>query len=119
MKYVLDTSAIINLISRLGNKSIDLFKESLTTDLAYYEIGNFLWKIGREDLIKDFLNVLKFIHVENVNLNEEVLAIAIKEKLTYYDATYLFLSRKYNATLVSDDKDLINKGAKKSSEVMI
>jgi predicted nucleic acid-binding protein len=48
-----------------------------------------------------------------------VLAIAIKEKLTYYDATYLFLSRKYNATLVSDDKDLINKGAKKSSEVMI
>ncbi|MFP3218601.1 MAG: hypothetical protein RXQ99_08415 [Acidianus sp.] len=42
MKYVLDTSAIVNLISRLGNKSIDLFKESLTTDLAYYEIGNFL-----------------------------------------------------------------------------
>lgn len=39
MKYVLDSSAIVNLISKLGNKSIDVFKESLSSNLAYYEIG--------------------------------------------------------------------------------
>lgn len=117
MKYVLDTSAIINLVQRLKDKSIDLFKECITADLVYYEIGNFLWKIKRIDLLSDFSNILKFIRVENVTLSKEVLEIAVNENLTYYDATYIFLSRKYNIPLVSDDKDLINKGAIESKKI--
>ncbi|MBB5253841.1 type II toxin-antitoxin system VapC family toxin [Sulfurisphaera ohwakuensis] len=117
MKYVLDTSAIINLIQRLKDESIDLFKECITADLVYYELGNFLWKIKRIDLLSDFTNILKFIRIENVTLSKEVLEIAINENLTYYDATYLFLSRKYNIPLVSDDKDLISRGAIESKKI--
>lgn len=61
IKYVLDTSAIIILIQKLGENSIDIFKDSLTSTLAIYEIGNFLWKIKKLELINDFKNVLKFL----------------------------------------------------------
>jgi hypothetical protein len=37
MKYVLDASAIIDLVLRLGSKAIDIFKECLMMDLDYYE----------------------------------------------------------------------------------
>lgn len=117
MKYVLDSSAIINLTENLEDRVIDVFKDSVTASLALYEIGNYLWRIRRPNLITDFINILKFIKIEEVGLNEEVLRLAIKEKLTYYDAVYLFLSKKYGLQLVSDDNDLIQKGAKRSSEI--
>ncbi len=117
MKYALDSSAIINLIMKLEERSVDIFKESVTADLAYYEIGNFLWKVKRADLLGDFSNIMKFLNVESVGLNEEVLVLSSKEGTTYYDAVYLFLSRKLGLQLISDDKDLVIKGAKKSSEI--
>jgi predicted nucleic acid-binding protein len=61
MKYVLDASEIIDLVLRLGSKAIDIFKECLMMDLDYYEIGNFLLKIKRIDLAKDFINVMIFL----------------------------------------------------------
>ena len=111
MKYVLDTLAIIDLIQSLKDKSVDLFKECITADLALYEIGNFLWKIKRIDLLPDFINILKFIKIEHAGLSEEALSIAVDEGLTYYDAIYLYLSKKYKVPLVSSDKELIKKGA--------
>jgi len=39
VKYVLDMSAIIRLIQRLKDKSIDLLKECIKANLVYYEIG--------------------------------------------------------------------------------
>jgi predicted nucleic acid-binding protein len=103
---------------RLENKAIDLFKECLTADLAYYEIRNFLLNTKRIDLAKDFLKVMRFLNIENVDLNEEVMTIAINENLTYYDAVFLFLSKKYKIPIVSDDNDLMNKGAIRSSEII-
>jgi predicted nucleic acid-binding protein len=102
----------------LENKAIDLFKECLTAYLAYYKIGNLLLNTKRIDLAKDFLKVMRFLNIENVDLNEEVMTIAINENLTYYDAVFLFLSKKYKIPIVSDDNDLMNKGAIKSSEII-
>ncbi|MGC8593751.1 MAG: hypothetical protein ACP5LF_05660 [Nitrososphaeria archaeon] len=76
---------------------------------------NFLWKVKTADLLGDFSNIMKFLNVESVGLNEEILVLA--EGTTYYDAVYLFLSRKLGLQLISDDKDLVIKGAKKSSEI--
>ncbi len=118
MKYILDASAIINLTEKAGEAVIDLFKECLTADLAYYEIGNFLWKVKRTNLVTDFQNVMKFLKIESIGLNENVLLIAEKENITYYDASYLFLSRKYGVPLISDDKDLVRRGSKKTSDVL-
>jgi len=110
-KYVLDSSAIYSLIENLGGKVINIFKDSMTSTLAFYEIGNILWKRKREDLTEMFVEVLSFIEVEDVRLNKEIVGLSIKENLTYYDAIFLYLSKKYGLKLVSDDKDLIRKGA--------
>jgi len=110
-KYVLDSSAIISLTANKEEIAINIFKESLTSTLALYEVGNFLWKNKLEDLTDEFIKVFKFIEVENVGLNKEIVGLSIKENLTYYDATFLYLSKKYGLKLVSDDKDLIRKGA--------
>jgi predicted nucleic acid-binding protein len=87
-------------------------------DLAFYELGNFLWEVKRQDLPKDFSKVLEFIDVGSVGLNGEVVRLAVEEGITYYDATYLFLSKKYNVPLVSDNEDLVRKGARRSSEIV-
>ena len=63
------------------------------------------------------MKVLKFVRVEDLGLSREVLDLASKEGLTYYDAVYLYLSRDYGLQLVSDDKDLIMKGARTSESL--
>jgi len=117
-EYVLDSSAIYSLIINLEDKVIDVFKESLTSSLAFYEIGNILWKKKREDLTDMFIKILKFVDAEDVKLNKEIVSLSINENLTYYDATFLYLSKKYGIKLVSDDKDLLRKGAIASSEIV-
>ena len=117
-KYVLDSSAIYSLIVNLEDKVIDIFKESLTSSLAFYEIGNILWKKKRKDLTDKFIKILNFVDVEDVKLNEEIVSLSINENLTYYDATFLYLSKKYGIKLVSDDKDLLRKGAIASSKIV-
>jgi len=116
-KNVLDSSAIYSLIEELGGKVIDVFKESITSTLAFYEIGNILWKKKLEDLTEMFIKVMSFIEVEDVRLNKEIVSLSMKENLTYYDAVFLYLSRKHGLKLVSDDKDLIRKGAIPSSKI--
>jgi len=44
------------------------------------------------------------------NINYKIIDLLIKEKLSYYDAVYLYLARKYNLILISDDMDLIKEG---------
>ena len=117
-KYVLDSSAIISLTINTEEIAIDIFKESLTSTLAFYEIGNFLWKNKLENLTDQFIKVLNFIEAENVGLNKEIVSLSIKENLTYYDATFLYLSKKYGLKLVSDDKDLVKKGAIPSTKIV-
>jgi len=72
----------------------------------------------REDLTDMFIKVLSFIEVEDVRLNKEIVSLSIKENLTYYDATFLYLSKKYGLKLVSDDKELQRKRAIPSNEIV-
>jgi len=97
---------------------IDVFKESITSTLVFYEIGNILSKIKREDLTDMFIKVLSFIQVEDVRLNKEIVSLSIKENLTYYDATFLYLSKKYGLKLVSNDRELQRKSAIPSNEIV-
>jgi predicted nucleic acid-binding protein len=54
-----------------------------------------------------FNYIFEKVNIKEVRLNYEILDLSIKEKLSYYDAVYLYLARKYNLILISDDKDLI------------
>ena len=37
---------------------------------------------------------------------QEILKIAVKENITFYDATYLYMAMKNSLTLVTDDEKL-------------
>jgi predicted nucleic acid-binding protein len=42
--------------------------------------------------------------------------LAIKRNLSYYNAVYLYLAKKYNLILISDDMDLIKEEEAISSD---
>jgi len=56
--------------------------------------------------------------IEEVKLNYEIPDLSIKENLSYYDAVYLYLAKKYNLILISDDMDLIENGVISSNNLL-
>jgi len=95
-------------------------------DLTLYEVGNVLWKMialsktlelsDAEDLLyvlkglvrKNLIEIIKF---DKLNLLR-ILQIAVNERLTFYDASYLEASEAVGATLVTEDVELRKKGLK-------
>jgi len=114
-----DASAIINLF---GEKKLEKLLEGWTLNLAFYEIGNAIWKQTYiyntitpneartilDPLTEIFLK-LKKPKKENAL---EILEIAIKEKITFYDSSYIQAALENNLTLVTDDKQLYQKSKK-------
>ncbi|NAZ26505.1 MAG: PIN domain-containing protein [Nanoarchaeota archaeon] len=131
MKYVIDTSALINIVLKFYKKDINfinrLVEESIFPDLIFYEIGSYLRKYKKitkisNNEIKEIAELFNYIiekaKIDEVRLNYEILDLSIKENLSYYDAVYLYLARKYNLILISDDTDLIEKGAISSDNLL-
>ena len=128
MKYLLDASALIPLVTRRGKQLIiEACRENLvTTDLALYEACNTLWKLAtllKTIPIEDAVNVaitLKDLAVRNViqpadftKLDfSQTLMTAHKERLTFYDASYITTAQSTEAILVTEDEKL-RKTAKK------
>lgn len=110
-RYVIDASSIVEVVVKLREDAISFLENCVSADLVLYEIGNFLWKTRYAELLEPFRRILEFISLESVGLNSDVLKIANDEKLTYYDAVYLYLSRKTGFQLISEDNDLIRRGA--------
>jgi predicted nucleic acid-binding protein len=90
-------------------------------DLTYYEIGNVVLKhlkklktIDEEqansliDITGNWNNVL-FVQRNDL---QEIFKIASKLEITYYDATYVYFTKKHNAALKTSDKELYEKSKK-------
>lgn len=122
MKYLLDASALLPLVTRHGKQLIvEASRENLvTTDLAIYEACNSLWKlatllktISLEDAV-DVATTLKDLTMKNViqPINfakldfSHTLNKAYKERLTFYDASYIATAESTEAILVTEDKKL-------------
>jgi len=131
MKYVIDTSALINIVLKFYKKDLNfinrLIKESIFPDLIFYEIGSYLRKYNEitkipnneiKEMIELFNYIIEKAKIEEVRLNYEILDLSIKESLSYHDAVYLYLARKYNLILISDDTDLIEKGTISSDNLL-
>jgi predicted nucleic acid-binding protein len=110
----------LNFINRLTEVSI-------FPDLIFYEIGSYLRKYKKitkisNNEIKEMTELFNYIiekaKIDEVRLNYEILDLSIKEELSYYDAVYLYLARKYNLILISDGTDLIEKGAISSDNLL-
>jgi len=117
MSYIFDSSAIFRAVRE---NLVELLSGSYTLELARYELGNALWKEyalhGRIDigelkklaiLVKDALGLLNLLAVEC--REEEVLALAGKLRLTFYDAAYVYFARENKLSLVTEDVNLLNK----------
>ena len=115
---IFDASAILNL---LEEGTLPDFSESATINLALYEIGNAVWKQvhltkrlnqsqGEKIILSASLLIdkMKYINIDVVN----ALKIAVKEGLTFYDASYLQIAYSTKSELITDDKKLRDKAEK-------
>ena len=114
-RYLLDASAIYPLVLALKAQLLEYAELFATLDLAFYEVGNIVWKGHRRGHVKDplaviglFQEVFDAIHVLRISREwmQDVLKLAIDEGLTFYDASYLYVSRTLGLKLVSEDSDL-------------
>jgi len=119
MRYLFDASSILNLIKR-GMTSA--FMEGATVNLALYECLNAIWKecrlLGRidektalsyVDVLADVFSAIDMLTISGSE--EEVLMMALKEGLTIYDASYIYLASEKGLALVTDDLRLRDKAS--------
>ena len=117
-QLLFDANAIYRFIRELPDDAMDKLVEGSTIYLAYYELGNALWRecfllkrISREEAERSLnfmYTVLDRMHVASPDNNSgsDVLDTACKFNLTFYDSAYLTEAKKFNKTLVTDDKKL-------------
>ena len=113
-RFLLDASALYPLAMTLGERLLDYASELAVLDLTVYEVGNVLWKEYRRRRISDpeplaqlFEEVFSILTVLRTSGSvADILRLAIRENLTFYDAAYLYATRLHGMRLVTEDRDL-------------
>ncbi len=112
MSYLLDANALLDLIKRKK-----LVAGYYILDLTLYEVGNTIWKetvlfetLTKDDAIKfmaNFANIVRKLNIIRIQEDiDKIMEIAIQERLTFYDAAYLYFATKNKLILVTNDKKL-------------
>jgi len=118
MNLVFDSSSIFAAILR---NEVEKLVGNQTLEVARYELGNALWKQAKRNrdgltergleqlaqVVTDALNLLDVASVES--REKEVLELAIRLGLTFYDASYVYLASRSGATLVTEDLKLLDR----------
>ncbi len=114
-QYLFDSNIIYKVIREQPQNAVEKLAEGSTIYLAYYELGNALWReslllkrISVEEAEKSLdlmYSILERIQVASLDneTGSEVLDMAYKFKLTFYDAAYLVEAKKTGKTFVTDD----------------
>jgi predicted nucleic acid-binding protein len=119
MKCLLDASYVLWAIKSASEEDVLLlFGENCMLDLTKYEIGSGLWKEHtlhksmEEDEFREFLSLLGRIiqrtQVLSVEAEElpQVADVAAKERITFYDASYIAVAKARNLILATEDARL-------------
>jgi len=121
IKYLIDASSIAILLGKIKEKAVEFLVNVATLDLALYELGNFIWKecilkknINKEEalnMVKDLTEILGLMDLEKIEKEDvrNVMMIALDLKLTFYDASYLYVANSKNKILVTNDNELLDK----------
>ncbi len=121
-KFVMDASVIVSILSpdeRLPEKMEKMFSKFLKRKIEFvaptllkYEVGNVLRSLVLKRRMDEanvgvaYHNFLKLeIRFVDIDYNM-VLMEAISNKISFYDASYLFLSKKLKVKLLTLDKKL-------------
>ena len=115
-----DASSILTLVRELRRDAADKLADEATISLAYYEVGNALWRecfllkrISQqeaENLLSEMYAIIgemKVATLQGENEGNAILDAACKFNLTFYDSAYLTEADKSKSTLVTDDKKLV------------
>ena len=117
-QLLFDSNIIYRLIRELPQGAMEKLVEGSTIYLAYYELGNALWReslllkrISIEEAEKSLdlmYSILEHMQVSMLDkeTGKEVLHTAHKFNLTFYDTAYLATAKKTGKTLVTDDVKL-------------
>ena len=117
-KFLFDSNAIYKLIRETPDKALDKLMEGATISLAYYELGNALWReshllkrISIDEAQKSLslmYSMLSRVNVTDVSAEEgnKILETAHEFNLTFYDSAYLVVANKNSTILVTDDGKL-------------
>lgn len=114
---LLDSSSIFEALKTLNLKPLE---GSSTLDLARYEVGNIIWKQNNllHTLLPEEANLLmeeasrlfSLLNVVDASGSEaDVLELAGKLKITFYDASYLHMAKKMGVPFVTEDTMLAEK----------
>lgn len=122
--YLVDASSLVVLIRKAGSLSAGFLHKSVILDLTYYEVGNALWKETTltkfytptesqtmAKVAKNTLAQIDQIKCENETF-QTILETAQKEKLSFYDSSYLCIAKQTGLILVTEDKELRTKAKK-------
>jgi len=128
-RHLIDASSLMLLMKTANVKiELDYLKTSSILDLTFFEIGNAIWKetclmkfITKKESeilrskVQTVLAQIDRIPCETSSF-QKIMDISENEKLTFYDASYLFNAKEKGLILVTEDKELRAK-AEKSIEV--
>lgn len=119
LSLLFDASSILTLVRELRADAVDKLFEGTTISLAYYEVGNALWRecfllkrISNEkaqSLLRAMYAIIGEMGVTPLEREDEgnaVLDVACKFNITFYDSAYLAQAIKSKSTLITDDKKL-------------
>ena len=125
--YVVDASVILKWVlgdereadqdkaRELLNAWVENRIDFTVPKLWQFEVGNFL---GREipDLANEKMRLLLNLGIRSMDINEEMCFQCFlwmkKNRVTFYDASYLAIAYEMNATLITADERFIKKMGK-------
>jgi predicted nucleic acid-binding protein len=106
-------------LGKFGARAAPLLRGKVTLDLAPYELGNVIWKQvllekrmtveTAEERVADLSKILKSMRVVGIGEEgdmKEVMRLATRANITFYDASYLYAAMRDAMTLVTEDRDL-------------
>jgi predicted nucleic acid-binding protein len=113
-QFILDplTPKVNQLLDHLSSSETKIF----VPDLFYIESTNVLWKYVKaglysiNEVTRDLANLkrLPLQIISTTELMESAFLIASNYQISAYDASYVALSQKVNAPLLTLDKKLVN-----------
>jgi len=116
---IFDASSIYSLV---WDGRFDLLAGGYTLNLAFYEIGNALWKdvvIHGRLTLEEALEIMGLV-AETLGIMVvippgeagDILRMAVKYRLSFYDAAYLEAAVRLNRPLITEDGKLARKASK-------
>ena len=118
-RYVIDSSSLLKAFFTKEDAVDEVVEESVVSTLTFFEVGNIIWKRRDESINADnrdqlqtkaevIGNTLKGISELSFDRTElkDVLNISLDLNVSFYDASFVYLAKRENLALLTEDRGL-------------